>query len=83
VFDVVAKAKVLILLNREVAFLSGGESCGGVYVTLEEDLMYRHDQESGEKWCRRPRHFGNPSRRSQDKLAKTLDRKARSTRPRA
>jgi hypothetical protein len=33
-------------------------------------------------YCHRPRHFGNPSRRSQDELAKTLDRKARSTRPR-
>ena len=28
-FDVVAEAKVLILLNREVVFLSSGESCGG------------------------------------------------------
>jgi hypothetical protein len=29
VFDVVAEAKLLILLNREVVFLSGGESCRG------------------------------------------------------
>jgi hypothetical protein len=33
--------------------------------------------------CRKPRHFGNPSRRSQDKLAKTIHKKARSTRLRA
>jgi hypothetical protein len=32
---------------------------------------------------RKPRHFGNTSRRSQDKLAKILDSKAQSTRPRA
>ena len=50
-FDVVAEAKVLILLNREDVFLSGGESCRGVYVTIVEDLMYRHDQEFGEKWA--------------------------------
>jgi hypothetical protein len=30
----------------------------------------------------RPRHFGDPSRRSQGKLAKTPDREARSTKPR-
>jgi hypothetical protein len=46
--DVVAEAGVPTLLNREVIFLRGGESCRVVYFALVEDLMYRHDQEIGE-----------------------------------
>ena len=38
-----------ILLNREIVYLRGNESCRGVYFTLVEDLMYRHDQEFGER----------------------------------
>jgi hypothetical protein len=46
-------------------------------------VSIRADILSERRTCRRPRHFGNPSRRSEDKLAKTLDRKARSTSRRA
>jgi hypothetical protein len=36
------------LLNREIVYLRGDESCSALYVTLVEDLMYRHNQEFGE-----------------------------------
>jgi hypothetical protein len=51
VIDVVAEVGVSNLLHREAIFPSGDESCRGVYVTLVEDLMYRHDQEFGGKWA--------------------------------
>jgi hypothetical protein len=48
VIDVFAEAGAPTLLNREIVYLCGDESCRAVYVTLVEDLMYRHDQEFGE-----------------------------------
>jgi hypothetical protein len=39
---------VSTLLDREVVPLRGKESCRGVYATIVEDLMYRHDQEISE-----------------------------------
>ena len=49
VVDVFAEVGVPTLLNREVVPLRGKESCrGGVYVTMVEDPMYRHDQGFGE-----------------------------------
>ena len=58
---------------------------------MSSEALIVGDIISGNRWrmlevlayCRRPRHFGKPSRRSQDQLVKTLDTKARSTRPRA
>jgi hypothetical protein len=47
IVDVFAEAGVPTLLNREVVPLRGEESCRGVHVTIEEDLMYRYDQEIG------------------------------------
>jgi hypothetical protein len=48
VVDIFAEAGVPTLLNREVVPLRGEESCRGLYVTIVEDLVYRHDQEFGE-----------------------------------
>lgn len=48
VVDVFAETGVPSLLNREVVFLSGSESRWGLFVTLIEDLTYRHNHEFGE-----------------------------------
>jgi hypothetical protein len=47
------------------------------------DLLLYGSRYSDVTKCRKPRHFGEPSRRSQDKLAKTLDSKAQPGRPHA
>jgi hypothetical protein len=48
VVDVFAEAGLPALLNREIVPLCGKESRRGLYVTIVENLMYRHDQEFGE-----------------------------------